>query len=128
MERNDRSIPQLVRDAMHQLGDMVRDEARLARAEMSEKWSQVVAAGGMVAGALAFGVGGIVLVLIAAAAALAEVMATWAASLLVGGLALLVALLLGAKAQANLKPRNLMPSRTMETVRTDAQFAKEKMR
>lgn len=128
MERNDKSIPQLLRDAMHQLGDMVRDEAQLARAEMSEKWEQVVSAGGMFAGALAFGVGGMVLVLMAAAAALSQVMATWAASLLVGAVALLVAVLLGAKAQSNLKPRNLAPTRTMESMRTDARFAKEKVR
>ncbi|MEQ9639900.1 MAG: phage holin family protein [Alphaproteobacteria bacterium] len=123
----DRSLPELMRDLIEQVGNLVRDEVRLARAETSEKLNIVKAAAGLLAGALAFAIGGIVIVLFAAAAALGQYMDAWLASLIVGVAALAVAAILVSVAKSQMTARELAPSRTAQSVRTDAQFLKEKV-
>ena len=61
----EKSLGTLMRDLLQQLSTLVRDEIQLARAEMTEKTNQVAAGAGMLGAALAFGIGAIVILLLA---------------------------------------------------------------
>lgn len=125
---SDRSLPDLLRDLLNQLTALIRDEGHLVRAEMTEKINQVSSGAGMLAAALAFGIGTIVILLMAGVYGLSEVVEPWLAALIVAGVALVLTLILAAMGKSRMKPRNLAPNRTVEQVRSDMNFAKEKAR
>jgi hypothetical protein len=126
--RNERPLSELVRDLMTQVSNMVRHEMGLVRAEMSEKASVAGSGVGMLGGALALGIPAIAILLLSAVAALSETMDVWLAALIVGAIAAIVAAIMAAKGKANLKARNLAPDRTMESLRSDAQLVRERVR
>jgi len=117
---SDRSAGELVKRATEQISALVRDEMRLARAELAEKGRHVGIGAGMfgLGGALAlYGVG----VLIAAAIlGLAEAVPGWAAALIVGVVLLAVAgiLALGGGRQFK-RAAPPVPEETLHSVRDD---------
>lgn len=125
-----RSVGDLLGDMVTQLSTLFRKEVQLARAEMSEKVSE---AGGSIpgiagGGALAFG--GLVLLLMAAAAGIArllEIAPGWG-MLIVGVLAAVIGYALIRGGLSKLKATNLTPHRTAEQLARDAQAAKEQVR
>ncbi|MGF1627446.1 MAG: phage holin family protein [Alphaproteobacteria bacterium] len=127
MERHEKPLSELMRDLVNQVASMIRHELGLARAEMSEKASQASSGVGMLAAALALGMAGLVILLMAGVFALDTVMEPWAAALIVGGAAVIVAWVLVAIGKSHLRARNLMPSRTLRSVQADVRFAKEKV-
>ena len=128
LEVREKSLTTLLRDLAGQVSELVRHEIHLARAEMTEKVQQAGNGVGYLAFALILGIAALTILLQAAAAGLAEVLEPWLAALIVGGLAALVAFALASKGRSNLKARNLRPDRTIESVRDDARFAKEKVK
>ena len=124
--REDRSIGELFSQLTHDLGVLVRQEAELAKTEMTTKVSRMgghaasLATGGIVAfvGAQAL-VAAVILVL-------AEIgVAAWLAALIVGALLAVVGFMMIQKGRARLKEVNLKPKRTIETLKDDVQWAKE---
>lgn len=88
------SSGELVSQLTAQVSDLVRDELRLAQAELTQKGKRVGIGAGLAgaAGVVAlFGLGGLVLAVIAA---LALVLPGWAAALIVGGFLCMLAGLL----------------------------------
>ena len=122
----EKSLGTLMRDLLQQLSTLVRDEIQLARAEMTEKTNQVAAGAGMLGAALAFGIGAIVILLLALVLVLDAVMQAWLGALLVGIAAAVVAMLLMNAGRSKMKARNLAPNRTIDSVRRDGQLAREK--
>ena len=124
-----RTVTQLFSDLWRQTTALLRDEAELAKAEISEKVTQVgsgvtsVAAGGAIAFA------GFLLLLFAASNALAQVLspdlAPWLAPLIVGAVVLVVGLIALAKGRKNLKSTNLKPERSVHSLDRDRELAKE---
>jgi hypothetical protein len=114
------------------ISGLLRDEVALAKAEMSEKASQLgsgvaaVAAGGAVLFA------GFIVLLFAAVAGLAYVLpeehAAWLAPLIVGAIVMLIGFVVLAGGRRELQVRNLKPARTLESIRRDAQLAREHVR
>ena len=127
-----RSLTGLFADLWRETTTLVREEAELAKAEMSDKVSQVGSGIGALAigGAIAFA--GFLLLLGAAVAGLAQVLppdlAPWLAPLILGVVVTVVGLIAVAKGRTHLKARNLTPTRTTQSLRRDAQLAKEHMR
>jgi uncharacterized membrane protein YqjE len=114
------STADLIKKATDQMSTLVRDEIRLAQAELAEKGRHAGIGFGMFGGAamaLHFGVAAL---LVAAGLALARVMPGWAAALVVG-----VALLVIAAVEALLGRRHfkqttpLKPERAIRGVRSD---------
>jgi uncharacterized membrane protein YqgA involved in biofilm formation len=127
--RYERSLPEIVGDLLTQFPSLARKESQLARAEISEKITQV-------AFGLAFIVGGAVLLtpalvvlLQAAVAALEEArfQPTSAASI-VGGAVLLVGVIFVMVGINRLKVKNLVPNRTIYQIQEDASVAKQQLR
>lgn len=116
----DQSTAELVQQASEQVSRLVRDELRLARAEMAEKGRRVGAGAGLFGSAglvAAYGVGA---VLAAAVLGLAEVMPAWLAALVMG-----IVLFAAAGVMALLGRRNLrragspVPEQAVYSVKAD---------
>ena len=120
----DKSIPQLLSELARDISTLVRDEVRLARAELSAKISQAgagavyLAAGGIVAFA------GLLFLLAAATIALANIVAPWLSALIVGGVVTAIGVALLAKGRSNIRSTNLVPERTIHSVQKDVELVK----
>jgi hypothetical protein len=125
--RSARSVPAILSDLFTQLTDLVRNEGRLARAEMSEKASQITS--GLtttIVGAVLL-IPALVILLEAAVAAVERggIQSPWA-SLIVGGAALLLGFILLMVGLSRLKPEKLMPNRTIRQIQENAAIIKSK--
>ena len=124
----ERSISELFADLANELGALVRQEFTLAKTELSQKLRRVgihaaqVAVGGAIAYAalLAFTAGLIIL--------LAAVMPWWVAAFVIAALTGTVAWILISRALTRLKQTDLTPRQTVETLKEDAQWAKQQMK
>lgn len=125
-----RSVPQLLADMLNELTSLFRKEIQLARAEMGEKVSEAGGAIPGIAGGAALALGGLILLLMAAAAGVArlfELAPGWGL-LIVGVLAALLGYALVRAGTSKLKATNLTPTRTAEQLARDAEAAKEQVR
>lgn len=127
--RDDRSLGELFGDLSRQLSTLIRQEIDLARTEMTGR----VTAIGRDAAVIAAGVGlvyaGLLVLLAAIVLLLSDVGVTpWMAALIV---ALVVGVLGGvlvATARQAMATRDVAPRRTLETLKDDAEWAKERMK
>lgn len=123
-----RSIGELLGDLTREVGNLVRDEVNLAKTELSQKAAGVgshlggIAVGGVLA---LVGLWSLVYALIVA---LRNVMPEWAASLLVGVVVIGIGGALVMKGVNALKAENLAPQQTIETLKEDAQWAKQQIK
>lgn len=129
VNKEDRSIGELFADLAKESSVLVRQEVALAKAEMTQKAGEV----GKDIGFLA--VGGLVLYagLLAIIAAIIIVLGTvgvpwWLSALLVGLIVAGVGYFLVQKGLKALKRENLAPSQTIQTLKEDAEWAKEQVR
>jgi len=124
-----RPLVGLVSDLWRESASLLRDEAALAKAELSEKVSQV--SGGIAALAAAGAVlfAGFLLVLFAVvglvALALPEEYAPWLSPLIVGLVVLAIGWFFLSAGRKKLQAEKLKPSHSMRSVRRDAQVIKE---
>lgn len=105
--------------------DLVRGEIRLARAELDQKLQTVIIAAIFLLGGALVAFAGLVVFLQGIAAALALVLPTWAASLIVGLLIVLVGGLFAKSALAKFSLKTLTPERTTSSLQKDARILKE---
>ncbi|HEY0832738.1 MAG TPA: phage holin family protein [Azospirillum sp.] len=125
--RQERPIAGLFADLFRETATLIRTEIELAKTELSAKAGE--AAGGAVfiaAGGLVAFLGAIFL-LAAATLALAQVVAPWLAALIVGGVVTAIGVVLMLMGRNRLKPRNLQPERTLETLREDKRWARSQL-
>jgi hypothetical protein len=108
---------------------LAREEAELAKVEMSEKASQAARGAGMIAAGGAVVFAGFLALMLAAINALMPLlpldMATWLAPLIVGVPILLLGFIALAEGRRELKGGNLAPSRTWRSLRRDGRVIKE---
>lgn len=130
------SLSSLFTTLTRDVSDLIRQEVALARAEVSEKVSQIeVGVGSLVAGGMIILVGLFFLAeaLVFGVAALlqlwtSDVVAAWLAPLLVGVVIVIVGWLLLAKGRSNLKARNLTLTRTADSLSRDEKLVEEHVR
>ena len=126
-----RPLSALFGDLWRESSTLVHQEVELAKAELDEKMSKLTAGASEIAtgGAILFA--GFIVLLFAAVAALERVLPephdTWLAPLIVGAVVMIAGFLALARGRANLKAQNLAPERTLESLRRDADLAKEHM-
>jgi putative superfamily III holin-X len=124
--RTDRSIPELLSDVLGQLAKLIGNEFDLAKAELSDKASQVGRGVMMIGAGAVFTIPALVLILMAAAAALMHAgYSDPVAYLLTGGAAILVAAILIGVGISRLSGDALKPSMTLEQLQRDKVAAKE---
>ena len=127
---DNRSLSTLVSDLTQQSSDLIRKEAELAKAEMSEKLSEAQSA------LIALAIGGALLIvglfyiLNAVVYGIAEVLppdlSPWLAALIVGSTITVIGYFLVQKSKSRLQPRNLKPHQTMDSLQHDTNMLKEK--
>jgi len=128
-QRDDRTLGQLFGDLSRQLGQLVRQEIDLARTETTAKVTMVgrdaalIGAGGAVtyAGALVL-LGAIVLVLVRLG------LEAWLAASIVGVISVAIGAVLIDQGRKRLQNVDLAPDRAIETVREEAEWAKEQVK
>ncbi|MFI5557507.1 phage holin family protein [Streptomyces sp. NPDC051738] len=120
-------VGDLVQRASQQLSQLVRDEMRLAQAEMTEKGKRFGKGGGLFGGAGLMGVLTLQALVATVIAALSLSMDVWVAALIVTGvLAAVTALMAALGKQQVSKASPATPERTVDSVKADVAEIKER--
>lgn len=122
------SLGELVGNLSRDMTTLVRQELELARAEIKEELGRTSRAGGMLGGTALAGYLAVLMVSFAVAWGLAEVMPAGLAFLIVGAIFAVVAYLLFQRGRQELKQIRPVPEQTIETLKEDAEWAKQQMR
>jgi hypothetical protein len=128
-QRDERSLGQLFGDLSRQLSTLVRQEIDLARTEVTTKAGAATRDAALigVGGALAYAgllvlLGAVVLLLVQAG------LDAWLAALIVGILVAAIGGFLVMRGRSGLQNTDLAPTRTIETLKDDAEWAKERIK
>jgi hypothetical protein len=126
--RDERSLGDLFSDLARETSTLVRQEVRLARAELTQSATEagrgvaMLAAGGLVAYA------GLIFVLLAVVYGLIETgMDPWLSALIVGLAVIAIGAVMLLRGRESLKPDNLAPRRTVETLKEDRAWVQEQI-
>jgi hypothetical protein len=127
-DKQERSIGELFAGLASETATLIRQEVALAKVELTQKASKAGANIGSLAigGALAYAA--LLCVLAGAINLLAGLMPWWVAALVVAGIVGLVGAMMVSKALAALKEMNIAPQQTIETLKEDAQWAKQQVK
>ena len=127
-QHEDRPVGQLVSDATEQITRLVRDEMRLAAAELQQKGKRLGVGAGLFGAAGVLGFYGGAALVAALVLGLATLLAPWLAALIIGVVVLGVAgvLALVGKKQAQ-RAGPLVPKETAASVKTDIETIKKGM-
>jgi hypothetical protein len=124
--RDQRPLGQLFGDLAEQLATLIRKEMELARTEMTEKATAMGRDAASIGIGAALGYGGVLVLLGAAVLLLVEVgLDAWIAALIVGLVAAGAGAFLVNQGRTKLAEVDLAPKKTVETLKDDAQWAKE---
>lgn len=124
----DRSFGSLLSELSKDIGTLFRQEIELARAETSEKVTQSLVAIGAIAGGAILALAALIVLLQALVIAIAELGVPPALSaLIVGVVVAAIAYGLVRKGTNDLKAGSLAPNRTINSLKRDAQVAKEQV-
>lgn len=126
---SDKSIGELFRSMSEDLSALVRDEIRLAQAEVSQKAKKAGVGIGAFGGAGVVALYGLGVLIAAAVLGLSNVVSPWLAALIVGVVLFIVAgvaALVGKKQLSQAAPP--VPTETIASVKTDVAEIKESIR
>ena len=124
VDARERGIGELVKDLANQTSTLVRQELRLAQAEVTQKGKVAGKGAGMLSGAAVAGLLALGALSAALIALLDKAMATWVAALIVMALWAIVALVLAQAGRSALRRATPPAPQTVETVKEDIQWAK----
>lgn len=124
-----RTLMGLFADLWRETTTLVRDEAELAKAELSEKVSKVTTGAGEIAAGGAILFAGFIVLLFAAVGALQLMIpsehAIWIAPLVVGLVVMAIGYIALSRGKKQMQADGLTPHRTLESLKRDARLAKE---
>jgi len=119
------TIPDLTKEVVHHLGDMFRNELKLARAEAVDSAKAMTGSLVMIGIGVAFAVSAITLIGIGVAEVMPLEFPRWAAFALVGIASGVAALLFMQTGKSAISPKSLTLPKTREQVGRDIQAIKE---
>lgn len=125
--RSEEPVGVLVSRATEQMSQLVREEMRLAQAEMKQKGQRLGMGGGMFGGAGLFGFLALQAMVATGIVALALVLPWWASALIVTGVLLLIAGVLALMGKKQVKQGvPPTPERAVAGVKADVETVKER--
>ena len=128
-ELGDLSTGELVSQLSEQVSHLVRDELRLAQAELKQKGKRAGIGAGLAGAGGVLSLYGLSALVVAVIAALALVLPVWAAALIVGGVLLLLAGLLALAGIGQVKRGTpLTPDEAIASTKRDVETVKESAR
>ncbi len=127
--REDRSLGQLFGDLSNQLGTLVQQEITLARTEVANRVSTVARNAALLGVGAALGYAALLVALVGVALLLADLgIQPWLAFLIVAAVAGVIAAVPVQRGRAQLEESDLAPRKTIQTIKEDAEWAKERVR
>jgi Putative Actinobacterial Holin-X, holin superfamily III len=126
--RDDRTVGELFADLVNETSTLVRQEIKLATTEMNEKVNYAGRQVGYIALGALLGVVALLTLIGALVLGLATVIALWKSALIVGIVAVLLAVVTAAKGVAGLRDMSMVPKQTIETLKEDKQWVEEQVR
>jgi uncharacterized protein YacL len=128
-ERDQRSLGELFGDLSRQMSALVRQEIELARTEVTGKATAAARDVGIMGAGIGLLYAALLVLLGAAVLFLADQGVTpWLAAVVVGIVVAVVGGLLVMSGRQALASRDMAPNRTVETLKDDAEWAKEQMK
>jgi uncharacterized membrane protein YqjE len=122
----DRSISDVVQDIIRNIQEMLRSEVRLAKTELREEAVKAKAAGVLVGGGAVSAIFAVFFLLLMTVYALTRVVPDWAAALIVAGFMAAVAGLMLSAGVKRFKQVHPMPERTVENLKENVEWVKQK--
>jgi hypothetical protein len=123
-----RSLGEIVQDILRDFQNMFRDEIRLVRAEFGEKAQQFGKAAGVLGAAAVCGLLAVACLVTTGIAALALAMPVWLAALLMAIFLLCIGATCYAAGRAKLRHVDPKPQQTVQTLKDDVEWAKQRMK
>jgi uncharacterized membrane protein YqjE len=123
-DQRDRGIGELVKDLANQTSTLVRQEIKLAQAEVTQRGKLAGRGAGMLGGAAVFALLALGALTALLTIALDSAMPLWLAALIVTVLWSIVAAVLGLSGKKALQASTPPAPQTVETVKEDIQWAK----
>jgi F0F1-type ATP synthase assembly protein I len=128
-QRDDRSLGQLFGDLSRQLGTLVQQEIALAKTEVTSRVTTVSRDAAMLGAGAALGYAALLVGLITIGLILIELgLEPWIAFLVVTLVVGAIAGFLIQRGRAQLKEADLAPRETIQTIKDDAAWAKERVK
>ena len=121
-----RPVSEILRDVVHDVQDLFRSEVRLAKAEVSEQVDRAKSAGGKFGAAAITGLFAGMCLIAACVALLALALPVWAAALIMAAILGGVAAYLYSRARAGIRRFHAIPEETVETLRDDVRWLKQR--
>jgi xanthine/uracil permease len=126
--RDERSLGDLFSDLSRETTTLVRQEVQLAKAELTQSATEAARGIGMLVAGGAVAYAGLLFLLLAIVYGLIEAgWDAWLSALVVGLVVVAIGAILVLRARESLKPANLAPRRTIETLKEDQEWAKEQI-
>jgi hypothetical protein len=126
--RDERSLGDLFTDLSRETTTLVRQEVQLAKAELTQSATEAARGIGMLVAGGAVAYAGLLFLLLAIVFGLIEAgWDAWVSALVVGLVVVAIGAILVLRARESLKPANLAPQKTVETLKEDAAWAKEQI-
>jgi hypothetical protein len=126
--RDERSLGDLFSDLSRETTTLVRQEVQLAKAELTQSATEAARGIGMLVAGGAVAYAGLLFLLLAIVFGLIEAgWDAWLSALVVGLVVVAIGAILVLRARESLKPANLAPRRTIETLKEDQEWAKEQI-
>jgi hypothetical protein len=126
--RDERSLGDLFSDLSRETTTLVRQEVQLAKAELTQSATEAARGIGMLVAGGAVAYAGLLFLLLAIVYGLIEAgWDAWLSALVVGLVVVALGAILVLRARESLKPANLAPRRTVETLKEDQEWAKEQI-
>jgi hypothetical protein len=127
-QRDERSLGDLFSDLSRETTTLVRQEVQLAKAELTQSATEAARGIGMLVAGGAVAYAGLLFLLLAIVFGLIEAgWDAWLSALVVGLVVVAIGAFLVLRARESLKPANLAPRRTIETLKEDQEWAKEQI-
>jgi hypothetical protein len=123
----DKSLGELFGDLSEEFADLVRTQTELARTEIRAQTDKAKRVAGAFGAAAAAGYMALVMLSFAAAWGLTEVVPEGVAFLIVGGLYAVAAGVLYVRGRDRAKDMTLVPQDTVESLKEDVQWARQKI-
>jgi xanthine/uracil permease len=126
--RDERSLGDLFSDLSRETTTLVRQEVQLAKAELTQSATEAARGIGMLVAGGAVAYAGLFFLLLAIVFGLIDAgWDAWLSALVVGLVVVAIGAVLVLRARESLKPANLAPQKTVETLKEDAAWAKEQI-
>ena len=128
MPTEDRSFSDVFQDILHNVQDIVRSEVRLAKTEIREEVGEAKSAAVMLGGGALTSIFALLFFLLTLVYALALVMPSWTAALVVGAALAVIATLMLITGRRRFKQIHPTPERTVETIKENVEWAKQQVK